>query len=92
MGLNVQGIIDPPGRLGWISPPLPGACHNMGAAREHGITQPPSPSIGSLRRPTVPTRARGPTVVVPQRRRRLDPDTDGIQTSHAASIIPLFFP
>jgi DDE superfamily endonuclease len=36
-GLNVQVIADPIGRLVWISPPLPGARHDMGAAREHGI-------------------------------------------------------
>jgi hypothetical protein len=33
----VQVIADPIGRLVWISPPLPGARHDMGAAREHGI-------------------------------------------------------
>ena len=36
-GLNVQVIADPIGRLVWVSPPLPGARHDMGAAREHGI-------------------------------------------------------
>jgi hypothetical protein len=36
-GLNVQVIADPAGRLVWISPVLPGARHDMGAAREHGI-------------------------------------------------------
>jgi hypothetical protein len=33
----VQVIADPIGRLVWISPVLPGARHDMGAAREHGI-------------------------------------------------------
>jgi hypothetical protein len=33
-GLNVQVIADPIGRLVWISPVLPGARHDMGAARE----------------------------------------------------------
>lgn len=33
----MQVIADPIGRLAWISPPLPGARHDMGAAREHGI-------------------------------------------------------
>jgi hypothetical protein len=37
-GLNVQVIADPIGSLVWISPPLPGRRHDMGAAREHGIT------------------------------------------------------
>ena len=36
-GLNVQVIADPAGRLIWVSPALPGARHDMGAAREHGI-------------------------------------------------------
>ena len=36
-GLNVQVLADPAGRLIWVSPPLPGARHDMGVAREHGI-------------------------------------------------------
>ena len=73
-GLNVQVIADPIGRLVWISPPLPGARHDMGAAREHGI-------IDALTVHEIPTVAdtayqgAGPTVAVPQRRRRKDPDT-----------------
>ena len=73
-GVNVQVIADPAGRLVWISPPLPGARHDMGAAREHGITD-------ALTKHEVPAVAdtayqgAGPTVAVPQRRRRLDPDT-----------------
>ncbi|ANY10742.1 hypothetical protein AFB00_30535 (plasmid) [Pseudonocardia sp. HH130630-07] len=73
-GLNVQVIADPVGRLVWISPPLPGARHDMGAAREHGI-------IDALAEHEIPAAAdtayqgAGPTVAVPQRRRRKDPDT-----------------
>jgi hypothetical protein len=73
-GLNVQVIADPAGRLIWISPVLPGARHDMGAAREHGI-------IEALNAAGVQTLADtayqggGPAVRVPQRRRRLDPDT-----------------
>lgn len=37
-GVNVQVIADPAGRLIWISPALPGSCHDMGAATKHGIT------------------------------------------------------
>jgi hypothetical protein len=33
----VQVVADPAGRLIWTSPALPGARHDMGAAREHGI-------------------------------------------------------
>ena len=36
-GVNVQVISDAAGRLIWASPALPGARHDMGAAREHGI-------------------------------------------------------
>jgi hypothetical protein len=73
-GLNVQVIADPAGRLVWISTVLPGARHDMGAAREHGI-------IDALNTAGVQTIADtayqggGPAVRVPQRRRRLDPDT-----------------
>jgi hypothetical protein len=73
-GLNVQVIADPIGRLVWISPPLPGARHDMGAAREHGIIA----AITAAEIPTVADTAytgAGPAVAVPQRRRRLDPDT-----------------
>jgi hypothetical protein len=38
LGVNVQVIADPAGRLVWISPTLPGARHDMGAAHEHGIS------------------------------------------------------
>ncbi|MCW2915393.1 MAG: transposase [Actinomycetia bacterium] len=67
-GLNVQVIADPIGRLVWISPPLPGARHDMGAAREHGI-------IDAFTAHKIPAAAdtaylgAGPTVAVPQRRR-----------------------
>lgn len=36
-GMNVQVIADPKGRLLWVSPALPGAVHDVRAAREHGI-------------------------------------------------------
>ena len=73
-GVNVQVIADPAGRLIWASPALPGARHDMGAAREHGI-------IDALNAAGVYTVADtayqggGPAIRVPQRRRRLDPDT-----------------
>ena len=73
-GLNVQVIADPIGRLVWISPPLPGARHDMGAAREHGIID----AIAAHEILAVADTAyqgAGPTVAVPQRRRRIDPDT-----------------
>jgi hypothetical protein len=73
-GVNVQVIADPAGRLVWASPTLPGARHDMGAAREHGI-------IDALNAAGVSTVADtayqggGPAIRVPQRRRRLDPET-----------------
>ncbi|MFE6334352.1 IS5 family transposase [Streptomyces sp. NPDC057798] len=36
-GMNVQVIADPFGRLLWASPAMPGAIHDIRAAREHGI-------------------------------------------------------
>jgi hypothetical protein len=36
-GVNVQVIADPHGRLLWASPALPGAVHDIKAARTHGI-------------------------------------------------------
>ena len=73
-GLNVQVIADPVGRLVWISPPLPGARHDMGAAREHGIIDALVEHEISAAADTAYQGA-GPTVAVPQRRRRKDPDT-----------------
>lgn len=82
-GLNVQVIADPAGRLIWISPVLPGARHDMGAAQEHGI-------IDALNAADVRTFADtayqggGAAVRVPQRRRRLDPDTGRYRPLSAA--------
>ncbi|WP_097866426.1 transposase family protein [Streptomyces sp. rh34] len=36
-GRNVQGFADPAGRLNWVSDALPGAVHDLTAARTHGI-------------------------------------------------------
>jgi hypothetical protein len=36
-GMNVQVLADPLGRLIWVSPALPGAVHDLTAARTHGI-------------------------------------------------------
>ena len=70
----MQVLADPAGRLVWISPTLPGARHDMSAAREHGI-------IDALNHAGVTAVADtayqggGPAVRVPQRRRRVEPDT-----------------
>ncbi|CAM5509515.1 IS5/IS1182 family transposase [Streptomyces hirsutus] len=36
-GMNVQVLADPAGRLIWVSDALPGATHDLTAARAHGI-------------------------------------------------------
>ncbi|GHE14038.1 hypothetical protein GCM10010339_83270 [Streptomyces alanosinicus] len=36
-GMNVQVIADPHGKLLWASPALPGAVHDIRAARTHGV-------------------------------------------------------
>ena len=36
-GVNVQVLADPAGRLVWASPALPGAVHDLTAARSHGL-------------------------------------------------------
>ena len=71
-GVNVQVMADPAGRLMWASPALPGARHDMGAAREHGL-------IDALRATGITVIAdngyRGAGFEVPQRRRPRDPET-----------------
>jgi transposase len=71
-GVNVQVIADPAGRLIWASPALPGARHDMGAAREHGM-------LDALRAAGVRVIAdngyRGAGFEVPQRRRPADTET-----------------
>jgi hypothetical protein len=73
-GVNVQVIADLVGRLVWISPTLPGARHDIGAPREHGIIDAFAQADVRAVADTAYQGA-GPTVAVPQRRRRLDPDT-----------------
>ena len=81
-GVNVQVLADPVGRLIWASPALPGARHDMGAAREHGI-------LDALNAAGVRVLAdngyhgAGPQVRVPQRRRRLDPTPAAIGACRA---------
>lgn len=73
-GMNVQVISDPAGRLVWASPALPGARHDMGAAREHGIID----ALAAARVQVVADsgyRGAGPTFDLPQRRRPADRDT-----------------
>jgi hypothetical protein len=73
-GLTMPVIADPAGRLIWVSPALPGARHDMGAAREHGIVE--ALNTAGLRAVAdTAYQGGGPAIQVPQRRRRLGPDT-----------------
>jgi hypothetical protein len=75
LGVNVQVIADPAGRLVWISSTLSGARHDLAAAREHGIIDALA-DAGVAAVADTACQGAGPSVAVPQRRRRLDPDTD----------------
>ncbi len=73
-GVNVQVLADPIGRLIWASPALPGARHDMGAAREHGLIDGLN-AAGVRAVADTAYHGGGPAIAVPQRRRQLDPDT-----------------
>jgi hypothetical protein len=60
------------GRPIWVSPALPWARHDMGAAREHGIVDAITDAAVRALADTA-YRGGGPAIRVPQRRRRLDP-------------------
>ncbi|MFI9772920.1 transposase family protein [Streptomyces sp. NPDC052415] len=83
-GMNVQVIADPFGRLLWASPALPGAVHDVRAAREHGI-------VDALAQAGVPCwadkgyRGVGGTVRVPYRGRweTLSTGQQAVNRSHA---------
>jgi hypothetical protein len=71
-GMNVQVISDAAGRLVWASPALPGARHDMGAARDHGILD----ALGQACVKVIADNGyRGSGFEVPQRRRPADPET-----------------
>ena len=71
-GMNVQVIADPVGRPVWASPALPGARHDMGAARDHGLLD----ALTDARVKVVADNGyRGSGFEVPQRRRPRDPET-----------------
>ena len=70
----MQVIADPAGRPIWASPALPGARHDIGAAREHGIIEAIN-AAGVQAVADTAYQGSGPAVGVPQRRRGLDTDT-----------------
>ena len=71
-GMNVQVLADPAGRLVWASPALPGARHDLGAAREHGLIDGLNAAGVRVVADTA-YQGGGPAIRVPQRRRRVDP-------------------
>jgi hypothetical protein len=73
-GVNVQVLADPAGRLVWASSALPGARHDLGAAREHGLIDGLNAAEVRVVADTA-YQGGGPAIRVPQRRRRVDPDT-----------------
>lgn len=73
-GVNVQVVADPAGRLVWASPALPGARHDMGAAREHGLIDGLN-AAGVRAIADTAYQGGGDAIRVPQRRRRIDPNT-----------------
>ncbi|MFC7717388.1 transposase family protein [Nonomuraea recticatena] len=50
-GVNVQLLADPVGRLVWASPALPGAVHDMSAARTVGLIDALTSAGGTIRTP-----------------------------------------
>ncbi len=82
-GVNVQVIADPVGRPVWLSPALPGARHDMGAAREHGIID-AFAETGIRAVADTAYQGADEAIRVPQRRRRLDPDTGRYRPLSAA--------
>ena len=50
--MNVQVLADPSGRLLWLSPALPGAVHDVRAAREHGVVDAVTEAAFTVRNPT----------------------------------------
>lgn len=64
-------IADPAGRLIWASPALPGARHDAGAAREHGIPEALA-AAGVTAFADTAYHGLGPAVRSPHRRSRYD--------------------
>lgn len=70
-GVNVQVIADPAGRLIWASPALPGARHDAGAAREHGLPRALA-ETGVTAFADTAYHGLGPAIRAPHRRSRYD--------------------
>lgn len=74
-GVNVLVLADPAGRLIWASPALPGARHDRGAAREHGVVEALT-TAGIRVVADSASRSAGANVDVPQRRRVRQDEAD----------------
>lgn len=83
-GMNVQVTADPHGRLSWASPTLPGAAHDIKAARAHGIIDALA-DTGFACRADKGYQGAGGTVRVPFRGRweRLSTGQRAVDPSHA---------
>jgi hypothetical protein len=88
-GVNVQVLADTRGRLLWASPALPGATHDLTAARRHGI---PTALIkfGVACYADNAYHAAGPTIAVPFRRRprKLSANQKKVNRNHARNRAP----
>lgn len=71
----MQIVADPAGGLVWATPALPGARHDMGAAREHGLLDALAAAEIRVMADSA-YRGAGANVEVPQRRRPREPDID----------------
>jgi len=73
-GVNVQVIADPVGRLIWASSALPGARHDAGAARQHGLPDALA-AAGATAFADTAYCGLGPAIRAPHRRSRYDRGT-----------------
>jgi hypothetical protein len=88
-GMNVQILADTRGRLLWASPALPGAVHDVRAARVHGIPAALC-KFGVAAYADAAYQAAGPTIAVPYRRhpRPLSRNQKAANRNHAHNRAP----
>jgi hypothetical protein len=88
-GVNVQVLADSRGRLLWASPALPGAVHDVRAARTHHIPQTLA-KFGVACYADTAYQGAGPTIAVPFRRRpkRLSRNQKIVNRNHARNRAP----
>ena len=88
-GVNVQVLADTRGRLLWASPALPGATHDLTAARRHNIPAALA-KFGVACYADNAYRAAGPTIAVPFRRRprKLSTNQKKVNRNHARNRAP----